>query len=308
MTVMPMGRDDCVARRSRTAWTAVALALWATSAGAGLFEDTDARKKILEQQQEIRELQARNGALMERVQKLEEQAQQKPQGLLDLYAQLERLNAELAKLRGRIEEVAYAVDQNAKRQRDFYVDLDNRLRRLEQPTPVGAAGALPGAATPTGEPAVGPGTNPAAPALPPAAGAPASTAASPAPLDPVAEQRAYESAFNLFRQANYPAAIAAFNNFAKTYPQSPLAPSALYWVGNAYYAMGDFKNAIAAEQRMIAAYPTAQKVPDALLVIASSQQELKDTAAAKKTLEELVQKYPLTEAAEKAKRRLASLR
>uniref|UniRef100_UPI002FDEBE10 tetratricopeptide repeat protein n=1 Tax=Pelomicrobium sp. TaxID=2815319 RepID=UPI002FDEBE10 len=86
------------------------------------------------------------------------------------------------------------------------------------------------------------------------------------------------------------------------------APSALYWVGNAYYAMGDFKNAIAAEQRMIATYPTAQKVPDALLVIASSQQELKDTAAAKKTLEELVQKYPLTEAAEKAKRRLASLR
>ncbi|PZP57963.1 MAG: tol-pal system protein YbgF, partial [Azospira oryzae] len=49
-------------------------------------------------------------------------------------------------------------------------------------------------------------------------------------------------------------------------------------------------------------------VPDALLVIASSQQELKDTAAAKKTLEELVQKYPLSEAAEKAKRRLASLR
>ncbi|WP_333842217.1 YbgF trimerization domain-containing protein, partial [Pelomicrobium sp.] len=224
MSVIPMGRDARVARRCRARWTAVALALWATSVGAGLFEDTDARKKILEQQQEIRELQARNGALVERIQKLEEQVQQKPQALLDLYAQLERLNAELAKLRGRIEEVAYAVDQNAKRQRDFYVDLDNRLRRLEQPTPVGALAPTPGAVAPPAEPpaAAGAGTGAGVPGLPPVATAPGTAAASPAPGDAAAEQRAYEAAFNLFRQANYPAAIAAFNNFAKTYPQSPL--------------------------------------------------------------------------------------
>ncbi|PZP60075.1 MAG: hypothetical protein DI596_06270, partial [Azospira oryzae] len=242
MTVKPWGRDGRPASRPRAAWAAVALALWATAAGAGLFEDTDARKKILEQQREIRDLQARNAELRERLNRVEEQL--KSQGLLELYTQIEQLKAEISKLRGRIEEVTNVVDQNAKRQRDFYVDLDNRLRRLEQPTPASSGGVVPGAALPAAEAGLAPGAaaGPTATAVPGSSTAPPVTPApgtAPAPLasaDPAAEQRVYESAFNLFRQANYPAAIAAFTNFAKTYPQSPLAPSALYWVSNAYYA------------------------------------------------------------------------
>jgi len=47
-------------------------------------------------------------------------------------------------------------------------------------------------------------------------------------------------------------------------------------------------------------------VPDALLNIASSQSEQGEAAAARKTLEGLVNRYPASEAAEKAKRRLAA--
>jgi TolA-binding protein len=42
--------------------------------------------------------------------------------------------------------------------------------------------------------------------------------------------------------------------------------------------------------------------------MASSYIELGDNAAAKKTMDNLVARYPTSEAAEKAKRRLASLR
>jgi TolA-binding protein len=49
-------------------------------------------------------------------------------------------------------------------------------------------------------------------------------------------------------------------------------------------------------------------VPDALLNIASSQQGLGNVAAAKKTLGSIVAKYPLSNAAELAKKRLASIK
>ncbi len=49
-------------------------------------------------------------------------------------------------------------------------------------------------------------------------------------------------------------------------------------------------------------------MPDALLNIASSQAELGETAAAHKTMDELVGKHPASDAADKARRRMANVR
>jgi TolA-binding protein len=70
----------------------------------------------------------------------------------------------------------------------------------------------------------------------------------------------------------------------------------------------DFKASIASQQKLLAAYPDSASVPDALLNIASSQIELGDAAAAKKTMDGLVARHPASEAAEKARRRLATLK
>jgi TolA-binding protein len=59
---------------------------------------------------------------------------------------------------------------------------------------------------------------------------------------------------------------------------------------------------------LIALYSTSTSVPDALLNIASCQAELGESAAARKTLDGLVARYPASDAAEKAKRRLANLK
>jgi TolA-binding protein len=49
-------------------------------------------------------------------------------------------------------------------------------------------------------------------------------------------------------------------------------------------------------------------VPDALLNIASSQIEMGESSAARKTMDEILAKHPASDAAETAKRWLATLR
>jgi len=68
----------------------------------------------------------------------------------------------------------------------------------------------------------------------------------------------------------------------------------------------DFKSAIGAQRELIKVFPDSAKVPDAMLNIASSQQEINHRTAAKKTLNDLIAKYPISDAAEKAKIRLAN--
>lgn len=58
-------------------------------------------------------------------------------------------------------------------------------------------------------------------------------------------------------------------------------------------------------KKLISTYPDSLKTPDAFLNIASSQQELGDRKASQHTLEDLIAKFPQSDAAKKAKQRLA---
>ena len=254
---------------------------------AGLFDDDVARKQIVEQSKRLDDVRQQQGLIAERLAKVENALKNQP--VLGLVSQIEALREELRQLRGQIEVVSNNIDMAAKRQRDMYVDLDTRLRRLEQP----AAGGPPGAPAPSPAPAATGGV------------APAQIASAPGTAD---ESRVYEAAQNQRRIGNYQGAIIAFQSFITQYPKSALAPRAQYWIGDSYFNLHDFKSAIANQQRLIGTYPDSPSVPDALLNIASSQVELGDTAAARKTMDGLVERYPASEAAEKAKRRLATLR
>jgi tol-pal system protein YbgF len=55
-------------------------------------------------------------------------------GVIQLMNQIEGLQAELGKLRGQLEVLSNGLDNAQKRQRDMYLDLDTRLRRIEQQT------------------------------------------------------------------------------------------------------------------------------------------------------------------------------
>jgi tol-pal system protein YbgF len=278
------------------------LALMAAgSARAGIFDDDEARKQIADLGKQVGDM---NKAVDARLINLENAL--KAQGLVDLLAQVEALKSDLAKLRGQIEVMGYDIEQAQKRQRDLYVDLDTRLRKLE------SSSAAPIAATPAEVPpapvTAGQATIP--PTLP--LNVQAVPMPKPTPGKPVgeaafsAEQRAYDAASEQVHAGHYAEAQAQFQAFAKAYPRSPLAPSAQYWVGNAQYAQRDFAGAIATQRALVKNFPDSQKVPDALLNIASAQSELGDTGAARKTLDDLVARFPQSEAADKAKKRLAA--
>src|SRR6185503_16400463 len=277
--------------------------------------DETARKQVAEQAKRIDALKQQNDDVSARLARIEDalKSLSATNPAIELVQQLEILRQELKQMRGQIEVLGNDVQNSAKRQRDMYVDLDGRLKRFEQQPP--AAGAAPpaaGAAAPGGPAAAAAGSPPppgaAAPGAPPSAVATAPPATSAAAPPQPAETHAYETAQSQRRIGNYQGAIAAFQNFIAQYPKSQLAPRAQYWIGDSYYNLRDFKNAIASQQKLIANYPDSATIPDSLLNIASSQLELGDTVGARRTMDGLVTRYPTTEAAEKAKRRLATLK
>ena len=228
-------------------------------ASAGIFDDDEARKAILD-------LRANLDAVNVRLDKTDDLKANKSTAL-DLANENEQLRAEIAKLRGQIEVLSNDIANTQRRQQDFYVDLDNRLRKME-----------PKRMTVDGKDAV----------------------------VEVNEQRAFDNAMALFKEGDYKNSAPAFSSFIAAYPQSAYLGSAQYWLGNSFYAQRDCKSTITAMQQLVKAYPDHPKAPDAMLNIAGCYTELKEKVAAKKTLETLISQYPGTDAAQAAKSRLSS--
>lgn len=258
---------------------------------AALFDDEDERKKYRAGQQEKSRLQEA------RIVKLEEVTNQ---AIIGLHNQIEELRREFSKLNGQIEVLANDIQLSQNRQKDFYIDLDSRLRRIEQPV----VGSDTDSSVVEGAPAAVAAVVPVAPVVP----------VVPVPVVPVpvandeletdAENSDYQEAFNMFKIGRFKGAISKFKSFIENYPTSKLLPSSHYWIGNSYYAMRDFKRAIYVQQELVKDFPDSAKVPDAMLNIASSQKEINYTTASQKTLKDLIAKYPISEAAIKAKLRL----
>ena len=167
-------------------WRHVAMAVLAAvvvalPARAALFDDDEARKRIDATNQRLAQVQKQ---LDDRIAALE--AQLKSQGLVELFTQVEQLKSDVARLRGQVEVLTYEQDQQQKRQRDLYVDLDSRLRRLEGGPGAGAPGAEEGPAGAAAS-AGGASLNPGAPNSP--SGATSSAV----------EQRAYDAALDQFK-------------------------------------------------------------------------------------------------------------
>jgi len=288
------------ARTAAAACALLALTYGTHGAHAALFDDDEARKRIALTNQRLEQFQRDVDA---RLSGLEQQI--KNQGLVELLNGIEALKADLARMRGQLEVVTYEISEAQRRQRDLYVDIDSRLRRLET-APIAAMSGVDPVAPPA--PTAGTSLPPtifAPPVAPPVAVPIPGTAAPPGvAANTAGEQRAYDTALDQFKRGDFPGAIANFTAFVKAWPRSPLAPSAQYWIGNAQFARRDYRAAIAAQRQLIQAYPDSQKVPDALLNIASAQSELADNAIARRTLEELIVKFPQSDAAVKARQRL----
>ncbi len=260
----------------------LAFCAFATAAlGQGLFDDNEARRRIELLRQQV---EANRTATEERIARAEAAAKSAAEqgadrnAIVELASQIESLRGDIARMRGQMEVLSHQSETAEARQKQLYLDIDTRLRKLEQIREQQSA----------------------LPEKPPAPAAPADAEPSPG------EAKAYQAALDQFKLGNYSLAVAAMQGFLVTYPSSPLAANAQYWIGMAYSGQRDYKNAIAAQRKLLAAWPDSPKAPDAMLSIASAQETMGDRKSAQKTLEELIARYPGSSSATSAKQRLAA--
>jgi tol-pal system protein YbgF len=258
-------------------WLFILLCVANAPAMAGLFADDDARKQV-------KQLESRIVKLEQTLSSSDTDKEQYIRSTLDLQMQMEALNAEVRKLRGQNEELLHNLQDAEKRQKDFYIDLDTRLRRVEAGEAAAASAAASNAASDRVD-----GTKDV-------------------PTDPVSESRAFESAYTLYKSENYLNAATAFRDFLKNFPQSVHQANVYYWMGNAYFLLKDCKNSIGSYQSLIDRYQDHPRVAEAMLNVAECQQILNNKVAAKKTLKQLISQFPGSDASEKAKKRLATIK
>jgi tol-pal system protein YbgF len=246
-----------------------ALTLPAPAAWAGLFDDEEARRQVSELRKEV-------DGLSKRVESA-------TQNQLDFANQGEALRASVARLIGQIEVLTNSLEMAHKRQQDFYVDLDTRLRKLE------GVPSAPATAAPQAE-----------------SGAPAAPATA-SKADPQTEMRDYEAALGHIRASKFKEAQAAFEGFVTAHPKSTLLPNATYWLGSSLYQQKQYAKAAETFGRVATTWPADTKAPEALLQQANALVEAKDVKGAIKALETLVEKYPTSPAVETARTRLKTL-
>jgi tol-pal system protein YbgF len=255
-------------------------ALAPSAAYAGLFDDEEARKAILDLRQKVdanklaadaakQAVEANLAKQAEEVKALTETNATLRKSLLDLQNQIEALRTEQAKMRGQDEQLARDVAEMQRRQKDLAQGVDERMRKFE-PLKVTLDGRE---------------------------------------FNADAKEKAdFDAAFALFRKPDPIASQNAFSEFLRRYPQSGYVPSALFWLGNSQYSNRDYIGAMNNFRAMIAQAPDHPKSSEAALSIANCQIELKDTRATRKTLEDLIKVYPQSEAAVAARDRLAKLK
>lgn len=223
---------------------------------AAIFDDDEARQRIEVLKVEFAEL-AKRADTINRNQ-------------IDFANQTEAIKADIAKLRGQIEVLSYELEAAQKRQKDFYVDLDGRLRKLEAPPVEAKAETMPEAPK----------------------------------ADPAQETRDYEAALAGLKASKFKEAAASFLAFIKAYPNSSLTASAHYWGAYAHAQAKDQAAAAELFGKFAAGWPNDERAPAALESRVASLEAIKDWKGAKATLELLAEKYPNSEAGKKAKLRL----
>ena len=244
-------------------WWVLALLVLALPVRAGLFDDDEARARIDKLRADLGEVSKRLDTASK--------------NQIDFANQAEALRSDLARLRGQIEVLVNDLDSLQKRQKDFYVDLDSRLRKLE------SAAAAAAAQPPKDE-------------TPPAK-----------PVDPAAETRDYEAALMAFRGAKYKEAQAGFLAFIKAYPNSMMLPSAHFWAASSHYQLKEYPKAAELFAKVAESWPADAKAPDALMGQANALEAAGDLKGARAVLESLVQKHPNSSAAQAARQRLKTL-
>lgn len=199
------------------------------------------------------------------------------EGLVTLLTKLDALESDVRALRNDIETLQHAVEQSSGRQRELYLDVDQRLQSVERATTRVIA---PGAAA-TGS--LMPGQLPV----------PGGT-----------DRENYQAAFDLLKDGQYEQAADALQTFMVAFPDSELVDNAQYWLAETRYVSQNYEEALSEFQLLLKRFPDSRKRPDALLKIGYCSYELELWDESRAALSEVTKDHPETTAARLASQRL----
>ena len=243
----------------------VGLGSYSESSRAGLFEDDDARRSILDLRTRVdglnRDMARRLEDLAARLERLEAASG----GQLTLANRIEELRREIERLRGELELQANELAATQRRLRDQYAEVDSRVKRFE-PIQIIVDGQS-------------------------------------FSVDPM-ERRGYDGALALFRAGEFRNALVGFDALIAQFPQTPYAVQATYWSGVAQYALKDWRSAAETLQSLIRRYPNHSRVPESYLRLGGALLELGDYRLARRTWESLIDRFPSSPQAAEARERL----
>ncbi|MFV5263199.1 YbgF trimerization domain-containing protein [Acinetobacter courvalinii] len=226
----------------------------------------------------------------------------------------QKLEEEIRKLRGQLEEHDNAIEQLKKELTNRYTDLDQRLELLSQkidPPEDNPEAQDPSAATAstnadTSAPAIVPAapvpqqTTPAttqAPAVQPQTNT-ATTESASSQIE--LEKAAYTVALDAYKQGGAKKAIQPMQNFIKNHPNGIYVGNAYFWLAEFYLAVEpvDYKAAKQNYNIVATRYPNSAKASRAVYQLYSIAKEVdKNTALANQYKSKLLSQYPQSEEA-----------
>jgi len=234
--------------------------------------------------------------------------------IANLVIQVQELQDEVRSLTGKLEANEQELENLKRRQRDQYLDLDQRIADMRNNQPV--SGYSQGQPVAAGQPEIRETPPRDTPEIRKPLDTPSEVQPMAAPAarsqtqasTAEAEKASYDQAFQALKELRYADAAEDFREFLDRYPASEYADNAQYWLGESYYVTRNYDIALTAFQELMAQYPESPKVPDALLKIGYTHYELKDWDRARAALTQGKETYPETTRSRLAESRLRSMR
>ena len=275
-----------------------------------LFEDEGARKKLNEIQDQLNALQSSiEFQLNEKFTNFEKSNKIDPKLINSLSERINTLFDDLAKLRGEVEVLTYALQTSEERQKVLYKELNDRLQKIEDSALKIENNVNSAESPPTNQPLTQNNLIiQEEEVLPEIAPEPIPQAADLPPLvDKNIEYQEFEDAKKLITATKYKEAFDALDKFVVNYPSSELLPEAKYNLGYTQFALRNYKAAINTFNKIVLEYPDNPIAPNSLYQVSNSQIQLTRITKAKQTLRTLIKKYPNADIIPSAKKRLKDL-
>lgn len=282
----------------------------------GCVTKTDMKTLQVERQQDLNRVKQLEAELEESKQLLKEEIEksQSPvrERAADMWANIQSLRTDVAKLRGKVDMLTIRMDQQlgdsnstltmatlGEQLKEIEFVMENQLQvdmpKVREERTAALAAAAVAAATPEAN-----ATN--ATAQP----APQKKVETKANTDPA--KALYDKAYALYKDGKYEKARSYWAEFTDTFKKHAFTASALFWQGQCYFKLKDYARAAILFEDVIAKHKKSSKYKSALFKSGYCWSYLGKPELAKMRMQEVVKKFPKSVEATQAKRSLDKMK